>query len=82
MVSASVLDKDTVKPFEYVGEDTDWTQDVELQIQPHPRLPENSRLAVEKEFGMCHGVFVKKSERLKRGTFLIVGMLIRRLMLN
>ncbi len=70
MVSARVLDKDTVKPSEYVGEDTDWTQEIELQIQPHPRLPENSRLAVEKEFGMRHGVFVKKIRKAEAGYLL------------
>ncbi|MCO7248178.1 WYL domain-containing protein [Halomonas sp. Mc5H-6] len=70
VVSTKLLYKDVFKKNEVLDKDVDWVEEVELVIQPHPRLPKNSQWAVEKEFGMEGGLLIKKVRKAQAGYLL------------
>lgn len=70
VLSTDLLYKEGFKEHEVINEDTDWVEEVELVIQPHPRLTENSQAAVEKEFGMKSAVLIKKVRKAQVGYLL------------
>lgn len=51
ILSSSLGDISDVDP----GADRDWSENVILQIAPHPGLSENQRYAIELDYGMANG---------------------------
>lgn len=70
VLEAELLHKGVVDSTERVSEDAEWTDEVELFIRPHPKLDENQRSAVEQEFRMRNGRFVKTIRKAQVGYLL------------
>lgn len=70
VVTAKLLHAEYAKPSETVSEDVDWIENVDLIIEAHPRLDSDHRQAVEKEFGMTNGCFIKRARRAEVGYLL------------
>ncbi len=69
-LSIELLYQEIFEKNESIDEDAEWMEQVELIIQPHPRLPRNKQRAVEEEFRMQGGVLLKEVKKAQVGYLL------------
>ena len=70
LVSAELQHRGLVSPSERSTEDSEWNEEVELQIQPHPNLHESARPVIEQEFRMKDGVLIRRTKKSEVGYLL------------
>ncbi|KAE8436995.1 MULTISPECIES: helix-turn-helix transcriptional regulator [Halomonadaceae] len=70
VLSIELLYQEIFEKNESIDEDAEWMEQVELIIQPHPRLPRNKQRAVEEEFRMQGGVLLKEVKKAQVGYLL------------
>ena len=69
ILSAKVLNNESIQPHEESNEDSQWTDFVDLIIQAHPKN-EKEKQVIEHEYGMIDGMLIKRIRKAFAGYLL------------